>query len=663
MSVFAPGAIGRRGRLVTAGVVVAGTVLIGPLAPMVAQAAVPAFPDNITVFPDRDFVSIDGFAEHAGQQITIEVRRPGAGLVGSAIGTTASAASIAAGNPAIEVNHPGGICWGAGGGLQVTPDIRAGDVISLKFGGLVVADTTTLDAAVTGGTLTSPTTLVVEGRIGPAVDPAFIEQRIVEPALRNTDVGRRDARAVPGGMVVAPKGGYSSGLQVGGGTFTATYEFLKAETAAIAAGGQFRAMSWQDQDANGNRQGVTIAEFGELGGPGMGGCPAGPLQQGPASPTNVTAVGTGNSTDITWTPAVATPGSAPILGYTVRAVDQFSSQGAQAEVGRRLSNPDASSATLPTTLAGKRVEVRAFSESGESWPPALPGNTPSGDVTRPTVQAAPAGGLYTTDVSVALSANEAGSEIYYTLDGSDPLEAGTAGPAATLATGPIAISSSSGPVTLRYVAFDPAGNASLTKLERYTFGAVQVPGAPQSVTAQPANGMANVRWSAPLDAGTSPITGYQVTATPTTGTPIVLTAGPSATTVQVNGLVNGTAYGVTVVAVSAAGSSNPSSTVTVTPVAPAIDTLTVTSAKWKSGDLRLKGTGNIAGASLTFRSGSATGTVFATAVIVQPPAAGALNGTWSLRVRAGSAATRNPSPVFISSDKDGTLGPLTVPNR
>jgi hypothetical protein len=119
---------------------------------------------------------------------------------------------------------------------------------------------------------------------------------------------------------------------------------------------------------------------------------------------------------------------------------------------------------------------------------------------------------------------------------------------------------------------------------------------------------------------------------------------------------------VTVAAVNAVGSGDPSNPVTVTPVAPAVDTLAVTFSKWKSGDLRMDGTGNIAGASLTFRSGSATGTVFADNVIVQPPAAGTINGTWSIRVRAGSAATRNPSPVFISSDKGGTLGPLTVPN-
>ena len=39
-------------------------------------------------------------------------------------------------------------------------------------------------------------------------------------------------------------------------------------------------MSWQVEDADANRQGLTIAEYGELGGPGMGGCPAGPADAG-----------------------------------------------------------------------------------------------------------------------------------------------------------------------------------------------------------------------------------------------------------------------------------------------------------------------------------------------------------------------------------------------
>ena len=65
-------------------------------------------------------------------------------------------------------------------------------------------------------------------------------------------------------------------------------------------------MSWQVEDADANRQGLTIAELGELGGPGMGGCPAGPSDQ--AAPTSSYAVA--RSADrsrlaVTWAPASA----------------------------------------------------------------------------------------------------------------------------------------------------------------------------------------------------------------------------------------------------------------------------------------------------------------------------------------------------------------------
>ena len=48
-----------------------------------ASAAVPSFPDNLVVFPDRDFVSVEGFADHAGETATLQVKR-GTTVVGSA---------------------------------------------------------------------------------------------------------------------------------------------------------------------------------------------------------------------------------------------------------------------------------------------------------------------------------------------------------------------------------------------------------------------------------------------------------------------------------------------------------------------------------------------------------------------------------------------------
>ena len=113
-----------------------------------------------------------------------------------------------------------------------------------------------------------------------------MEQRIINPDLVDTDVGRRDIRAIPGPLTPAPKGGYSSSLEFEGNNFTATYVFQTAATAQIASQAELgeRAMAWQEEDADGNRQGLTIAEFGEAGGPGMGGCPAGPGDAGAPQP-------------------------------------------------------------------------------------------------------------------------------------------------------------------------------------------------------------------------------------------------------------------------------------------------------------------------------------------------------------------------------------------
>jgi len=83
-----------------------------------ASAAVPTFPDNLLVFPNRDFVSVLGYADHAGETATVTVDRPGVGIVGSATGV------VSGGDVAFEVNHPGGVCWGNGTALKVTPDIN-----------------------------------------------------------------------------------------------------------------------------------------------------------------------------------------------------------------------------------------------------------------------------------------------------------------------------------------------------------------------------------------------------------------------------------------------------------------------------------------------------------------------------------------------------------
>jgi serine protease len=70
--------------------------------------------------------------------------------------------------------------------------------------------------------------------------------------------------------------------------------------AASAAGA--RAMAWQAQDAAGNRQGMTIAEFREVGGPLIGGCP----------PAGVVATVPGSLIPVTPFRALDTRDSAPV---------------------------------------------------------------------------------------------------------------------------------------------------------------------------------------------------------------------------------------------------------------------------------------------------------------------------------------------------------------
>ena len=158
---------------------------------LVASAATPEFPNNLVVFPDRDFLAVEGYQDRVGQTALIEVTRGGE-VVGSA------KATIAEGDPAIEVNHPGGACWGAGTDLNVTPDIRAGDKVSIKFPDEFVEDTIVQDAAVdTDTTIDEATrTVTVRGYIAGGVNPDQTEQRIVNPDLVDL-IGKRDVRAAP----------------------------------------------------------------------------------------------------------------------------------------------------------------------------------------------------------------------------------------------------------------------------------------------------------------------------------------------------------------------------------------------------------------------------------------------------------------------------------
>jgi hypothetical protein len=659
---------GRRG----VALAVAGLLGVGGLATLgtsLAAAAVPAFPDNVVVFPDRDFITIEGYQDHVGETALVEVKRNGS-VIGSAKGV------VEAGDVAFEINHPGGYCWGAGTGLNVTPDIRPGDVASITFPNGETGDTTTSSATVTKDASLNGSTLTVTGTVGADVNTAQMEQRIINPDLVTTAVGKRDIRAVSGPLTPAPSNAYSSSLEFSAGTFTATYVFndpAVALTASKATLGE-RAMSWQVEDADGNRQGLTIAEFGEAGGPGMGGCPAGPTDQAPPAGTFSAVRSTADKTQlaVAWTPATPAPGAAAVTGYNVEALAPADTAGLQAGSSARTT-ATGTKATLKVdaAVANYTVEVRSLAgaKMSEPFPVATtPPTTPTGDTTAPKLTVTPAPGA---DPTVAVETNqvtlasESGSDIYYTTNGDPAVSGDLPGDTAKLYTGPIPITAAK--TEVHAVAFDRAGNID-TGFGTYSPSTAPVPplAAPTITGATAGPGSVRLDWGAVTGA-----TSYQVNVSPapTAGQPVSTTAR----TQTISGLTGDTLYTFTVTASDGTRTSDPSASKTATPTVVQAK-VTITSGRWKNGDTRIQGATDTAANVGTIKfyrwANNTRGAVLFTDVaspltVAVAPATGS---TYDARFRnVAQTGTTNPGTVVaVLADSTGkvlgTSAPFTLSN-
>ncbi|MEA2324230.1 MAG: hypothetical protein QOD81_4080 [Solirubrobacteraceae bacterium] len=653
-----------------AAVALAGVASMGVSGAIVASAAPPNFPDNLVVFPDRDFVTVEGYQDHLGETATLEIFRGGA-VIGSAQGV------VAEGDVAFEVNHPGGYCWGAGTNLNVTPDIKPGDVAKLRFGNAPAGDTTVQDAYVDHDATLSGSTVTVTGHVAPGVNHAQMEQRIVEPALVDTEVGKRDVRAVSGPLTVAPKGGYSSSLEFSGDTFTATYVFDSAATAKIAANPSLgeRAMAWEVEDADANRQGLTIAEFGEPGGPGMGGCPAGPRDQTAPQPGTASVIRSsdGTSMQVNWEPTAPPPGAAAVTGYSVEAIAKTAAaNGDHVQVGTR-----AAATAKKTTIMGLKgdegydVEVRSI--AGPRMSEAFTVNAdaptppPPGTVVTPTLTAdpPPSDTGAKTASSVTLTSN---GQIFYTTDGSPAILGDMPSDDAKLYTGPIPITAPG--TELSVAAFDKAGNhTQLSGIYDPPATSTAKPDAPKGLTATPGERSVALKWTAPDPS----VTMYAVQAYVRTTPNAPFTASGSvqetpSTTLTVANLTAGTEYWFTVKAKGAGDYGDESAKVG--PVVPTADRITIGTAKWKSGDFRVTGTGSAfttatEAVSVTVFAANADGTIStrslgsAPVTAAAPPATG---GDYSVRSRNAAAGTTNPGKIYVKSSKGGVAGPFTVAN-
>lgn len=667
----AGGGRGRRG----VALAVAGLLGVGSLTALgtgLAAAAVPSFPDNVVVFPDRDFVTIEGYQDHIGETATVTVTR-GTQVVGSAVGT------VAEGDVAFEINHPGGVCWGAGTGLNVTPDIQKGDKVSIKFADGASGDTTTSTGSATKHAALSGSTVTVEGTYGSDVIAGQAEVRIVNPDLTAL-VGRRDVRAVTGGLTVAPKGGYSSNLEMADGKFTATFNFDTLRAAQTAAATQVeRFMSWQVEDSDANRQGLTISEFGELGGPGMGGCPAGPADVAPPKGSyTVTRSADKTKLAVKWTPAAVVAGTPAVTNYNVQAAKADGTF-----VGSRVAaSATGATLTVDPAVADHTVEVRSMAGARMGDPFDLAPTTGTGelpaDQTAPTLTINPAASGNTEETAVEAASVTLGSEsaadVYFTTDGSEAVLGDLPGDMAQLYKSPIAITELT---EIHAVAIDRAGNISKQAIGFYKPAGAQVLNAPTGLAATAGIGQVTLKWVAPSGSSTA-VTGYQVEASTVAadGTTTPLATQPAVTTDTnqiVTGLASDTRYSFTVKALYGTSSSVPSGAATATtPVASA--KVTITTGRWKSADTRIQGTTDqpaLTTSVIRFYRKSADGTYstqYAGPTALVAAVAPATGSTFDGRFRTTAlTGTTNPGQIvaklFDGSGKElGASAPFTLTN-
>ena len=617
---------------------------------LMAGAAVPTAPSNILIFSDRDFVSVEGFADHAGETATLEITRAG-NVIGSA------QAQVSGATVAFEVNHPGGVCWGNGTSLKVTPDIRPGDKATVSFGATSAGDATVQDAFAEKVAYdpASPAKVVVTGRVNLAagIDPANVEQRIVNPDLVAL-IGKRDVRAVPGALTPAKTGGYSSGLDIpaGGTTFTATYVFDDAAVAkTVADGGGARLLTWQVTDAAGNRQGVTIAELGEVGGPGIGGCPAGPADlTPPAGTASVTRSADGTSLAVDWTAVTAQPGSTPVSGYSVTAIaGSASAAGLRQAPGLRTTTAT-TKATIDNLDAAESytVEVRAVAGS-RLGDPFILGTV---DVTPPTLTADPApnGDTAVSATSVTPCERRAGLLHDRRLPGDQRRHAVGYG---QVVHRPDRDHRAHRPARgrLRRRGQPHAARRRLRAAERRAAGGAsrRLPPASPARRARAGSRSRGTRAAAS-------VTGYRVQTYDAAGARLGTPTPATDAAATIGGLTPGEAYSFTVAAKNANGFGDESAKAG--PYRPT-DTISITTARWKAGDFRITGSGNVAGATVTVRAGSPTAPALGSATvgnIVAP----ATTGTYDIRLRNGAAPATRPPTIYVTSDKGAVAGPFTV---
>ncbi len=256
---------------------------------------------SIIPFPARDFVSSTGYAVSEGP-VTVSVIRNGQTI---AVSTPIPVAEDPAtpGLGAVEVNHPGGGCWGAGA-FPNTPNLVPGDVVRFTDRSGIAEQTTVADVAAERPLVKSRNatggggTVVVHGTARDAAGNPLPVDQVESRLIANKDAfdgsGRRTLRA--GGAGADGTLAYDA---PGSTRWTATYDLPTADDLARAVGGTSASTGTDFVGAESRgvwlgRNPVALLELtieengpGVTGGPAAGipGCTSGPAEAPAADAT------------------------------------------------------------------------------------------------------------------------------------------------------------------------------------------------------------------------------------------------------------------------------------------------------------------------------------------------------------------------------------------
>lgn len=599
-------------------------------------------PNNIICFPERDFCTFENFIDNTGKSLLVEVNRNGA-IVGSAMGV------VSGDIVAFEINHPGQRCWGDGTTLKVTPDIQAGDLVTVKSGSLLLGDMTISNGYITSYSL-SGTTLTITGFVASTVISSNIEVRIVNPLLLGTPVAKRQVNAAFGPLT--PDVGFSSGLEIVGTTFTATFIFNSQQAADIAGSGEGMSLRmWQETAANGARQGFTISEYGEVGGPFSNLCPAGP--QNLASPIPHAISVFGNL--IKWSSSQDIISAPSTTGFSINVL-----RGNQV-YGYRVPKTDTQLVFDLTPLAaGDIIELRSMvgTKMSDSF---LITYQPQDIV--PTISSLPANDAVTEVQTELVILQSNTNQIVYTLDGSAVLDVNNKiSPSAILYYTPIHITSA---ITLRAVSFDRAGKFSPELTGKF---APPVAILPQAITVSPTtvveNGGITLSWTKPNDPS---INGFGIEIFTSDGFKVGVTRIVTATLLVIKDLVPGTSYQFSVMTQNTGGFSTPSPKTAAIIFPLPTDIITITSSRYIANrQFRITGTGNTA-ATATLYSANTDGTIGSIIFIrntIRPISAPIIcvgaTCTFTMDVRNNAVPLVKPARIYVKSSQGGVSGPFVV---